>query len=87
VGSGGQDQTQDPQVQSGVSMTRDRALAHVIDLATRFGENAEEGFAQRVRATDSDSECARIADASGAELEEVTLIRDLWRAVEILSKK
>ena len=68
-------------------MTRDQALAHVIDVATRFGENAEEGFAQRVRATDSDSQCAAIAEASGAELEEVTLIRDLWRSVELLQSK
>ena len=68
-------------------MTHEQALAHVLDIASRFGENVEEGFAQRVQASDSDEVCAYNADQSGADLEEVILVRDLWRAVEVLQKK
>lgn len=58
------------------------ALALVASIATRWGENAEEGLTTRVQAATTDAECATVAEASGAELEEVTELRDLWRAQE-----
>jgi hypothetical protein len=67
-------------------MTREQAIAIVVGIAATWGENAEEAFG-RVLAGDSDEQCAAIAQSSGAELDEVKTVRDLWRAIELLNAK
>lgn len=66
-------------------MTEQEALAILLDIASRWGENAEEGFARRVTVDDTDQKCQDNADLSGAMLDEVTEVRDLWRAVKLLA--
>jgi len=66
-------------------MTRADAIALVTAIAERWGENAEEAFARRIEAFDSDEQCQQIAAASDATVEEVVEVRDLWRAVALLN--
>lgn len=51
-------------------MTKDEALAEVIATAAMWGENAEESFSKRL---------------TGAETDEQKQVRDLWKAIEILT--
>jgi len=63
-------------------MTLHEALPILIDMASRYGENFEEGFTRRVTADTTDEECATIAgDDYGTD--EVIEIRDLWRAIKV----
>jgi hypothetical protein len=66
-------------------MTEKQALATVIDIAARWAENAEEGFVRRIQESDDDDICRAIAEKSGALAEEVIEVRDLWRAIKVLS--
>lgn len=72
------------------ALTKDEihhALEIVIDIAARWGENTEEGFARRVLAEDDDATCEKLADDSMVEVEDVTELRNLWRAIEALNKE
>jgi hypothetical protein len=66
------------------SMSAADAIAAVLDKASRWGENTEEGFSTRVTEETTDEQCAEIAEASEVELEEVVEVRDLWRAAATL---
>jgi hypothetical protein len=68
-------------------MTDKEAIDILLDIASRWGENVEEGFANRVNATDSDETCKLNATKSEVELEEVIEVRNLWRACEIMNAK
>lgn len=61
-----------------------KALAVVCDVACRWGENAEEGFARRVGENDTDAACAVLAEESQVDVEDVVLVRDLWRALALI---
>jgi hypothetical protein len=65
-------------------MNQQNAITHVLDIASRWGENAEEAFARRVKVQDTIEDCTENAKLSGAELFEVVEVRDLWRAIEAL---
>lgn len=66
------------------TMTKAQAIAIVCDIASRFGENAEEGFSRRLTPEDSDADAQAAADAGGSEPEDGIEIRDLWRAIQLL---
>lgn len=66
--------------------TKAEALAHVLDIASRWGENAEEGFKARVTAEHTDEECAALAD-DVSEPDDVIEVRDLWLAIKMLSAR
>ncbi len=64
-----------------------QALEILTDIASRYGENAEEDFSQRLNAQSTDAEVKHVAENSeGYEVSDVTEIRDLWRAVEVAQK-
>jgi len=65
-------------------MTTKQALSIVIDIASRWGENTEEGFSTRIQPEMTDADCKEIAEASGEELDNVLEVRDLWRAIKSL---
>jgi hypothetical protein len=65
-----------------MTMTTKQALEILSDMASRFGENAEEGFARRVTSNDSDESCQENADKSDNDVSDVIEIRDLWRAID-----
>lgn len=67
-------------------MTEQEALRVLVDMAGRYGENAEEAFSRRVTSSDTDDDCKAIADASEVGAAEVIEIRDLWRAIEFGNK-
>ena len=67
-------------------MTKEQAIAIVVDIASRWGENAEEELSRRVSKDDDDDACQRIADDSDEELSEIYELRDLWRAIDLLTK-
>jgi len=66
-------------------MTRQQALTILLDIATGYGENAEEGFTRRILATDSDEACAELADRDGYDADDVIEISDLWQAAELIN--
>jgi hypothetical protein len=68
-------------------MNHDQAMATVLDIASRYAENAEEGYAHRVKATDTDSDCEANATEGQADYEDVLLVRDTWQAIELLTPK
>jgi hypothetical protein len=68
-------------------MTTSEAIQVLVDLAGRWGENAEEDFSRRISANDTDEDCAKIAADSQHETEDVLEVRDLWLAVEVASKE
>jgi hypothetical protein len=60
------------------------ALNTLIDITARWAENAEEALPRRVEASDTDEACQALANESGEfEAEDVVLIRDAWRAVDV----
>lgn len=64
------------------------ALAIVIDMATRYGENAEEALPRRLEATDTDDAIRAMfagQENDAEELNEAFEIRNLWRAIEVVS--
>ena len=70
-------------------MTREQALAHVIDIAARWGENAEEGLPTRIseEMLENDALFQSVLDDIGDDEYErdlATEVRDLWRAIAIL---
>lgn len=70
-------------------MTREQALAHVIDIASRWGENAEEGLPTRISEEMLENDAlfqSVLADIGDDEYERelASEIRDLWRAIRIL---
>ena len=66
-------------------MTLRTAIEILIDMASRYGENTEEGFCRRVKASDGDADCAQIFAKSenGYAINDIIEIRDLWRAIEV----
>jgi hypothetical protein len=69
----------------------EKALEIVMDIAARWGENAEEQFPSRIKADDTDATLAEYArqpdgEVDEVELEDATTIRDLWRALETLHR-
>ena len=66
-------------------MTDKEALATVVDIASRWGENQEEGYVRRLMPEDSDETCHEIAEQSGALDEDVIEVRDLWRALAVMN--
>jgi len=58
------------------------ALPILIDMAARYGENAEEMFIRRPTADMTDEQCAALAAETDDEVSDVIEIRDLWRAVD-----
>jgi len=74
------------------TMTRDEALQIVIDLATRWGENAEEALPTRLTAEMTDDDLDKIVGDSDMatddyDRETAREVRDLWRAIAILQQK
>jgi hypothetical protein len=67
-------------------VTKEEAIAIVVDIASRWGENAEEDFRVRITAEMTDEQC-EAARTEWHDLEDVTEVRDLWRAIELLTKK
>ena len=71
-------------------MTREQALSIVLDVASRWGENAEEQFSRRVDADDTDEQLEEIAHASSEVCEyeymmdAVHEMRDIWKAIKML---
>lgn len=65
-------------------MSRKQAVRVLADFASRFGENFEEDFSERLTPTTTDEQCATIAAKSDHEVDTVLEIRDLWRAIELL---
>lgn len=65
-------------------MDYQEALAIVVDKASRWGENAEEDFPDRLVAETTDKECLDAAEKSGGDVEQAIEIRDLWRAIDVL---
>lgn len=57
-----------------------KALEIVMDMAIRYGENAEEGFPTRVTHSTTDEQIVLMTDDED-EREEIAEIRDLWRAL------
>jgi hypothetical protein len=67
-------------------MTRAQALVLVINVAERWGENAEDTrFSDRVDPRWTDAECVAFAEKEGEPVTvgEVKEVRDLWRAIVI----
>ncbi len=64
-------------------MSIDEAVIILMDLAARYGENAEEIFIHRVKDTDDDETCIELAEQSQVQADEVIEIRDLWKAVQV----
>jgi hypothetical protein len=54
-----------------------------MDMAGRWGENAEEEFTRRINAEDTNEDLEKITLSKG-ELERAIEIRDLWMAVKIV---
>jgi len=67
--------------------TRREAIALLMDIASRWGENAEEDFVRRIKPDDTDEECERIAIDGGNDVEDVLEMRDLWRSVRLMAKE
>jgi hypothetical protein len=72
-------------------MTKAQAMGIVCDIAGRWGENAEEGFAERIRADMTDDQCLDIArrtfdNPDQYQVDGITTVRDLWRAIDLLSR-
>jgi hypothetical protein len=65
-------------------MTFAEAVQVLVDMASRWGENAEEAFPRRIEAEDNEAECARLADGDEDLLQDIGEVRDLWRAIEIV---
>jgi hypothetical protein len=71
-------------------MTREQAISIVCDIASRWGENTEEGFPRRLQATDTDAALKEMTGDTGGEyyeLEDLQEVRDLWQAIELLQKE
>lgn len=72
-------------------MTREQAIAIVIDIASRWGENSEEQLPRRVTAADSDDDLIAMlkgeTDVDDYDLETAKECRDLWKAIDILQEK
>jgi len=64
-------------------MSMSEALGIVADIASRWGENQEEGF-NRVQADATDDECKQIAAENEFEADEVLEVRNLWRAIDVV---
>ena len=69
---------------NGKSMNAAEALTVVMDIACRWGENMEEGFSERVTASTPDEELVERSENADEDLEELTEVRNLWRAIETL---
>lgn len=63
------------------AMLSAQALDLLCDVASRWGENTEEGFPKRLTGETTDEEIATLAEGDADEIEEMTTVRDLWRAV------
>jgi hypothetical protein len=61
-------------------MNREQALAYVIACAARWAERSEETLGVRLSAGDTDADLERY----GIDLDDGRLVRDAWRAIEIL---
>ncbi len=69
-------------------MTKQEAIDVLIDLASRWAENMEEGFAARI---DKDDDDDTLVDKLGLQLDDPDLddakqVRDCWRAVYLLGQ-
>lgn len=69
------------------TMTKEQALALLIDAASVWVANETEGLSEHIMLDTTDEDCERIADASDAEAEDVVKLRNVLRAVEILDNK
>jgi hypothetical protein len=71
-----------------MTMTKQRALEVVIELASRWGEKAEGSFSRRIQASDTDGQLAEMVRRSYGKDGTLGLasdIRNLWRAVDVLN--
>jgi hypothetical protein len=64
-------------------MSLSEAVQILMDMAGRWGENAEEEFTRRINAEDTNEDLEKITLSKG-ELERAIEIRDLWMAVKIV---
>jgi hypothetical protein len=67
-------------------MSTAAALALVVDIASRWGENEEEGFSRRLTDEDTDEDARAVADDGGADPDDGIEVRDLWRAIKTLQR-
>ena len=67
-------------------MTHKEAMVIVLEIASSWGENAEEAFPRRLQATDTDDDLVALAE-NEYELEEAKTIRNLWQAIVLLNKE
>jgi len=72
-------------------ISKAEALAFVISVAARYGENSEECYSERIEAHHTDDDLRRIVNKDYAgtaqDLEDAKYLRDLWRAINILQEK
>lgn len=75
-------------------MSLSEAVQILVDIASRWGENAEEDFARRIDASDTDEalkalvEDDKVNDQIDVYRQQTAIeIRNLWRAIEIANKE
>lgn len=62
------------------------ALETLIDIASRWGENFEWRCVRRIEPDETDEACAKVAEDSGWDPEDVIEVRDLWRAIVVVNQ-
>lgn len=67
-------------------MDRIEAIEVLIQTGCTWAENAEEGFSRRVAADATDEWCEGLANEDGLDVETVKEVRDVWKAIDVLSK-
>lgn len=67
-------------------MTVQQAIQILVDVTSRWTENAEEAFARRINADDTDDVLATLID-SDQTLEDAIEVRDNWRAIEVVLRE
>lgn len=65
-------------------MTRNDAIKVVCDLASRYAENTEEAFAERITADMDDEKLKYLAGGDDNDFEMAKEVRDAWRAIPLL---
>jgi hypothetical protein len=72
-------------------MMTEEALETAMDIASRWGENAEERFTSRLQPDMTDEQVEEIVRMPDGEvdkfdLEDAVTIRNLWRALDVLGR-
>ena len=69
---------------STAKMTVLEALPILLDYASRWGENFEENFSERIDADMTDEQIKSLIDPELDDLDEAIGLRNLWRALETI---